>query len=65
MEKNLKFDERRAFNKNVGPEKGTKLIEIRLTFISDIEDLCIMYLGSYHIVSHFIVSPFCVQNRDR
>ena len=28
MEKILKFSERRAFNKNVGPGKNTKLIKI-------------------------------------
>ena len=35
MEKILKFDKRRAFNKAVGPGKNPKLINVGPTFISD------------------------------
>jgi hypothetical protein len=35
MEKNSKFDKRRAFNKAIGPGKNPKLINIGPTFIPD------------------------------
>ena len=35
MEKNPKFDKRRAFNKDVGPGKNSKLISVGPTFIPD------------------------------
>ena len=35
MEKNPKFNKRRAFNKAVGPGKNPKLINVEPTFIPD------------------------------
>ena len=35
MEKNSKFNKRRAFNKAVGPGKKSKLINVGPTFIPD------------------------------
>ena len=35
MEKILKFNKRRAFNKDVGPGKNPKLINVGPTFIPD------------------------------